>query len=114
MSDRRGAEWPLMTEIVEGDPIHVQGRELVPLVRMTSRVRRTMVLENGGIEARGWGGVQFRPVALLDREEDGERRLAIVDPTRRWIRRLLLIALVIPCVASILIYLARRFSARTP
>lgn len=113
MRDCRGAEWPLMRETVEGEPIRVLGRELLPLIQITGRVRRRAVLSNGGVEAHGWGFLQLRPVALLDRSEDGWQRLAIIDPTRRWIRWLLLIALVIPCVAAILIYLARRFSART-
>jgi uncharacterized spore protein YtfJ len=114
MSDRQGAEWPLKTETVEGDPIHVEGRELVPLIRMTSRVRRTAVLSKGGVEAHGWGFVQLRPVALLDRSDDGERRLAIGDQTARWIGGLLLIALVVPCVAATLMYLSRRLSDRRP
>jgi hypothetical protein len=113
MRDRPGPEWPLMTETVEGDPIHVQGRELVPLIRMTGRVRRSVVLSSGSVEAYGWSLLQLRPVALLDRSEDGWQRIAIVDPTRQWIRWLLMIALLIPCVAGILIYLARRFRART-
>jgi hypothetical protein len=103
-----------MTEIVEGDPIHVEGRELVPLVRIMSRVRRKAVLGNGGVEARGWGFVQFRPLALLDRDEDGERRLAFRDQTARSISWLLLIALVVPCVAIILMYLSGRVSDRKP
>jgi hypothetical protein len=114
MSDRRRAAWPSMTETVEGDPIHVAGRELVPLIRMTSRVRRRAVLGDGGVEAHGWGFIQLRPVALLDRSDDAGRRLAICDQTTRWIRWLLLIALIVPCVAAILMYLTRRFSHRTP
>lgn len=113
MNGRRRAEWPLMTETVEGDPIHVEGREFVPLVRMTSQVRRTAVLSNGGVEAHGWGFVQLRPVALLDRSDDGGWRLAIHDQTARWIRGLLLVALVVPCVAITLMYLSRRLSDRT-
>lgn len=112
MRDRRGAEGPLMTETVEGDPIRVQGRELVPLIQITRWVRRTAVLSSEGVEAYGRGLLQLRPVALLDRSKDGGQRLAIVDPTRRWIRWLLVIALLIPCVAGILTYMARRFRAR--
>jgi hypothetical protein len=108
MSDRRRAEWPLMTEIVEGDPIHVEGRELVPLIRMTSRVRRTAVLSNECVDARGGGFVQLRPVALLDRSDDGGQRLAIRDQTAWCIRWLLLTAIVVPCIAITLMYLSRR------
>jgi len=113
MSDRGRAGWPLMTETVEGEPIHVQGRKLVPVIRMTSRVRRKAVLSNGGVEAHGWGFVQLCPIALLDRSEEGWQRLAVRDQTGWWIRWLLLIALAVPCVAVILICLARRFGAHT-
>jgi hypothetical protein len=112
MSERQRVKWPAMTETVEGEPIHVEGREVVPLIRVTSRVRRTAVLSNEGVEAHGGGFVQLSPVGLLDRGDSGERRLAIRDQTARSIRWLLLIALIVPCVAIVLMYLSRRLGDR--
>lgn len=108
MSERRRDKWPLMTETVEGDPITVEGRELTPLVQVRSRVRRRASISNAGVSGHGWGFIQLRPIAILDRSESDGQRLPIRDQTIRSIKHLLLVAIVVPCVAAILITLSRR------
>ncbi|MGD2144831.1 MAG: hypothetical protein PVF54_10170 [Anaerolineae bacterium] len=97
-----------MTQVVEGDPIHVAGRELVPLVRETSRVRRRAFVGGEGVGVQGRGFVHLRPVAILDRSEAGERRLRSRGGTARTVRAAILVALVVPWVAAVLIYLLSR------
>jgi hypothetical protein len=97
-----------MTALVEGDPIHVGERELVPLVRVTSRVRRRAFVGSDGVSGGGWGFVHMRPVAILDRSGGGERRLRIHSGTGRVIGWLLLAVIVVPLMAVLLISLSRR------
>jgi hypothetical protein len=108
MSDRGWHKGPLMTETVEGDPIYAEGRELTPFVEVTGRVRRQASITNAGVSGHGWGFIQLRPVAILDRSEDGGQHLTIPDQTPLSIKRLLLVAIVVPCVAAILITLSRK------
>lgn len=100
---------PLMTEVFEGKPIRIGGRELVPLVRVTSRVRRQALVGSSRVTGRGWGFVRMQPVALLERSEVGERRIPIQDETTQTLDRLFLVALIIPLLAAIVL-LAHKIS----
>jgi len=97
-----------MSEIVEGEPIHVGGRELVPLVRVTSRVRRQAFVGSDGVGAQGWGFVRLQPVAIVERSEAGECRFPIQDRTAQTLGGLLLAALVIPLLLALAVRLARK------
>jgi CubicO group peptidase (beta-lactamase class C family) len=108
MSGRRVEHSPRMTKIVKGDPIQVGGRQLVPLVRVTSRMRRRAFVGSGSVRGGGWGFVHMRPVAIVDRSGAGEHRLRIPGGTGRWVAWLSLVLFVVPLVAVLLISLARR------
>jgi uncharacterized spore protein YtfJ len=97
-----------MTELVVGDPIRVGGRELVPLVRVTSRVRRRAFVGGDGVGGGGRGFVYMRPVAFLDRSEAGERSVNIPSATAHAHLWLLSAFVVVPLVAVLLIALSRR------
>jgi hypothetical protein len=99
---------PWMTEIVKGDPIQVEGRELVPLVRVTGRIRRRALLGSEGVSGGGWGFVYMRPVAILDRSGAGEHRLGIRSGTGRSFVWLSVAFLTVPLVAVLLVSLSRR------
>lgn len=102
---------PWQTELVEGDPLPVAGRELVPLVRVTRFVQRRASLSGNGIAGEGYGLVHMRPVAILDRGENGQRvqeRRQIRNETARVIGLLTLTALLVPPLAVLLIHLLRR------
>ncbi len=111
----RPQKGPWLTEIVEGDPFQVAGREVVPLVRVTGRVQRRASLHTGGIGGQGYGLVHMRPVAILDNGEDGhsaQERHQIHNETARAIGGLVLAALLIPWLTKLLIYLWRRLDSR--
>jgi hypothetical protein len=108
MSGKRLRHSPLMTETVRGDPIQVRGRELVPLVRVTSRVRRRASVGGGGVSGAGWGFVYMRPIAILDRNGAGVHRLPVRSETARSILWLFVVSLIVPLIALLLIYLSRR------
>ncbi len=110
MSDR-ARRWPLTTQIVAGEPIRVKRHELIPFVRVTSRMRRRAFVGSRGVAGHGWGFIRMRPVAVLRRSDSDEQRLFFADETTRSILRLLLVALVVPVAVVILVQLFRRARA---
>jgi len=100
---------PVTTEVIEGKPIRVGERELVPLVRVTSGVRRRAFVGDEGVDAQGWGFVHMRPVAIKERDGAGERRIPIQDKTAQALGGLLLAAFIIP----LLLALAVRLTGKT-
>ncbi|MBL7064460.1 MAG: hypothetical protein ISS49_09700 [Anaerolineae bacterium] len=119
-----GKQKPTMGGVVEGKPIRVGTRELVPLVRVTGRVRRQAFVGSDRVGAQGWGFVRMRPVAILERDEalalseacpepgrrvEGcERRIPIEDKTAQALGGLLLAALVIPLLLALAVRLVRK------
>jgi uncharacterized spore protein YtfJ len=99
---------PLVTALVEGDPIQLDGHELVPVVRVTSRVKRRAVLRDEGVGGWGYGAVHMRPVAVLERGENSQLRHSIHNESARTIRWLILVAVLIPWLAALLVTLSRR------
>jgi len=107
-----GKRGPWMTEVVEGKPIRLGERELVPVVRVTSHVRRQAFVGSDGIGAQGWSFVHMHPVAILERDEVGERRIPIEDKTSQALGGLLLAALVIPLLLALAVRLMRQSSSQ--
>jgi len=103
--EKRG---PQMTETIEGEPIRIGERELVPLVRVTSRVRRRAFVGSDGVGAQGWGFVRMRPIAILERDGAGERRIPIEDKTAQVVGGLLLAAFIIPLLLALAVRLTRK------
>lgn len=95
-------------ETIEGRPIRVGDRKLVPVVRVETDVRRRALVGTGGLAGEGSGFVHMRPVAILERGEAGERRIPIPDRTAQLLGGLLLAALVIPALMLLAERIARR------
>jgi uncharacterized spore protein YtfJ len=93
---------------VEGRPIRVGERELVPVVRVETDVQRRVFVGAGRLAGEGAGFVHMRPVAILERSEAGERRIPIQDRTAQLLGGLLLAALVIPALMLLAERIARR------
>ena len=110
MSEER-QKGPLVTQLIEGDPLQVHGRELVPLVRMTTSVRRRASLHGDSVTGQGHGFVYMKPVAILDRGEE-ERRHRIPSQTAHTMAWLAVVAALVPWLAMLLVYLARRVRER--
>ncbi len=103
-----GKQSPLVTRIVEGEPIHVGERELVPLVRMTTYARRRAFVGSDRLDGQGWGFVQMHPVAILERSKGEERRIPIEDKTVQALSGLLLAAFIIPLLLLLAVRLVRK------
>jgi hypothetical protein len=99
---------PLKTHIVAGEPIQIGERELVPLVRVTTYARRQARVGAGDVTGQGWGFVQMRPVAILERSGRGERQIPIRDKTAQAMSGLLLAAVIIPLLLMLAARLVRR------
>jgi hypothetical protein len=97
-----------MIKTVEGHPIRVGDRELVPLVRVESDVWRRAFVGTSGLAGEGAGFVHMRPVAILERSETGERRIPVRDRTAQWLGGLLLAGLIIPALLLLAELIARR------
>ena len=97
-----------MIKVVEGRPIRVGERELVPLVRVESQVQRQAFVGNDRLAGQGRGYVRMHPVAILERSATGERRIPIQDRTAQAIGGLLLAAFVIPLLLALAVRLMRR------
>jgi hypothetical protein len=97
-----------MIEVVEGKPIRVGERELVPLVRVEARVQRQAFVGNDRLTGQGRGCVRMHPVAILERSATGERRIPIQDRTAQAIGGLFLVAFVIPLLLALAVRLARK------
>jgi uncharacterized spore protein YtfJ len=93
---------------VEGEPIRIGERELVPVVRVETEVRRRAFVGASGLAGEGAGFVHLRPVAVLERSEEGERCISIQDRTAQLFGGLLLAALVIPALMLLAERIARR------
>jgi hypothetical protein len=96
-----------MVQIVEGKPIRVEGRELIPIVRVETSMQRRVFVGSDGLAVHGLGSVTTQPIAILERSDGSERRIAIPDRTAQLLGGLLLAALVIPLLLSVAVRLTR-------
>jgi uncharacterized spore protein YtfJ len=99
---------PLATAVVEGEPIRVSERELVPVVRVTTYARRRAFVGSDRLAGQGWGFVRLRPIAILERSETGERRIPLKDKTAQMLGGLLLAAFIVPLLLGLAARLMRR------
>ncbi|HUV91410.1 MAG TPA: hypothetical protein VMY80_17285 [Anaerolineae bacterium] len=93
-------------EVVEGEGVRVGERELVPVVRVTRRVERRAYVGADGVAGQGGGFVRLHPVAVVERSATGERRFAIRDRTVHTLIGLFLVALLVPLLAMVIVWIA--------
>ncbi len=104
-SDRQA---PFRPRLIQGQPFQAGGRTWVPVVRVASFGRAKALI--GKDRHGGWGGGfnWITPLALLEKTDEGERRLEIYDATAATLRRLGLTALAITLFFTALRRLLRR------
>lgn len=94
-------------KLIEGDPIQVGQRQLIPIVKARSIIRRQVTFGTGSSHGSGGGLVWLRPVAVIERRSDGsEERITIPDGTWMAIKGMLLGALALPVVYVLVASLA--------
>ena len=108
---RQGSPW--QTERIEGDPIQVGRRQLIPVIKVRSLVRRKVTFGTQQSSGHGGGMLWLKPVEVIDRRSDGtEGHTPISDETGATIERMLAGALALPIlyllVASLMFLWRRR------
>jgi len=103
----RKSRHPVATKVVEGTPIRVGERKLVPQVRVTSYARRRALVGTDRLAGQGGGFVHMRPIAIVERGPSGERRIPIQNKTAQLLSGMLLAAAIIPMLLAGAVFLAR-------
>jgi hypothetical protein len=92
---------------IQGVPIRVGQKEIVPEAQVTWWLRRRAVIRMDGVSGWGAGAVSIRPTALVEREPSGAGRIPIHDETTRLLIGLLAGAVFIWFLAEIAVRLAK-------
>jgi hypothetical protein len=75
---------------------------------MTTRMQRRALVGTKRVTGQGWGAVRLRPIAVLERTNEGERRIPIRDKTAQALSGFLLAAFIIPLLLAVAVRLARK------
>ena len=73
----------IQRRVVQGEPIRVGQKEIVPEALVTSGLRRSATVGMDGVWGWSAGWVKIQPTAVIERGLDGERRIPIRDETKR-------------------------------
>jgi uncharacterized spore protein YtfJ len=98
----------LRVSTVRGEPYNVEGRKLIPVVRIVSFGKASATIGTRRLGGRGGGFVWVRPLAVVEETPEGERRIAVTDGTAGAVRRLLGAAAAIAVVLAAVRWLAHR------
>jgi len=98
----------LRVKTVRGDPYYVDGRELIPVVRVVSFGKARATIGTRQVGGRGGGFVWIKPLAVLEVTPTGERRIAIQDGTAAAVRGMLAAMISMTLLFTAIRWLARR------
>jgi hypothetical protein len=73
----------IQRRVVQGEPIRVGQKEIVPEALVTSWLKRSATVGMEGVWGWGGGWVKIQPAAVIERGPEGQRRIPIRDETRR-------------------------------
>ena len=100
---------PITVETVQGEPIVVGEKELTPIARVISFVRRKGAIKKRGLAGGGGGFVLIEPMAVVESSPQGIRRLSVRDETRRALAGMLAAALIFPIALELAVRLIEQF-----
>jgi hypothetical protein len=106
--DDKARPRPFRIETVQGGPYHVGGRTLTPVARIVSYGKAKGTIGTHRIGGWGFGLARVIPQAVLEKTDDGERAIAIVDVTAEALRGMFVTALAITVVFAALRWVVRR------
>lgn len=98
----------LHVKTVRGDPYYVDGRELIPVVRVVSFGKARGTVGTRQVGGRGAGFIWIKPLAVLEATPTGERRIAIQDGTAAAMRGMLAATISIALLFTAIRWLVRR------
>ncbi len=99
---------PFRVKAVRGEPYIVDGRKLVPVVRIISFGKARGTVGTRWVGGWGRGFVWIRPLAVLEETPKGERRIPITDGTAAAVRSLLGMAVAITLFFATVRWLVQR------
>jgi hypothetical protein len=91
----------LRREIIQGQPLRVGDREIVPEAEVWSFQAKQIGLQENGASGGGAWWSWSRPTTLIERTPDGVRRVRINDVNLQLEIVLLVAAIVLPVVLTI-------------
>ena len=98
----------LRIKTVRGDPYYIDGRELIPVVRVVSFGKARGTVGTGQVGGRAAGFVWIKPVAVLEVTPTGERCIAVQDGTAAAMRGMLAATISMTLLFTAIRWLARR------
>jgi len=96
----------IQRRIVQGEPIRVGQREIIPEAQVTSWLQRRATIGTHSSSGWGLGMVSIRPQALVERGPMGTRRIPIRDETMRMLAGLAAGAVFVWFLAEVAVRLA--------
>jgi len=100
----------LRRETIQGQPLRVGDREIVPEAEVWSFQTRQLGLQENRASGRGVSWSWSHPTALIERGPNGERRVRINDVNLQFEIALLVAAILLPVLLTIFTYWANRSS----
>jgi hypothetical protein len=73
----------IQRRVVQGEPVRVGQKQVVPEALVTSWLKRSATVGMDGVWGWSGGWVKIQPIAVIERELEGERRIPIHDETKR-------------------------------
>ncbi len=98
----------LKHQTIQGRPLRVGDREIVPEAEVWSFQTRQLGLQEKSASGGGAWWSWSRPTALIERGPDGEQRIRIDDVNLQFEIALLVAAIVLPVLLTIFTYWANR------
>jgi len=95
-------------EIIQGQPLQVGDREIVPEAEVWSFQVKQIGLQGNGASGGGAWWSWSRPTALIERGPEGARRVRIIDVNLQLEIALIIAALVLPLLLTIFTRWANR------
>jgi hypothetical protein len=95
-------------EIIQGQPLQVGDREIVPEAEVWSFQVKQIGLQGNGASGGGAWWSWSRPTALIERGPEGARRVRIIDVNLQLEIALIIAALVLPLLLMIFTRWANR------
>jgi uncharacterized spore protein YtfJ len=98
----------LRVDTVHGEPIEVRGRTFIPEARVVSFGKGSATIASRRLRGWGTGFAHVTPVAFVEQDAHGERRIAIRDRTAVAVRDLVALTAVLTLLLAVIRWAARR------
>jgi uncharacterized spore protein YtfJ len=99
---------PFWVRTVQGEPLHVSDKILVPVARIVTFGKGQGTVGSPAESGWGVGFARITPLAVLESTAEGQRRIAVQDMTASALRGMLAAAVAVTLLNTVLCRLVRR------